>query len=90
MTGNGGLFFAGHDQAVRAELLKFKGREVNTTGDGFVATFDGPARAVQCASAVVDVAQQLGIDVRVGLHTGECEVQDGKLLGLAFRMATRS
>ena len=78
-----------HDNAVRSELSKFKGHEVNTTGDGFVATFDGPARAVQCASAVVDVTRQLGIDIRVGLHTGECEVQDGKLSGLAFHIASR-
>ena len=78
-----------HDNAVRAELSRFKGHEVNTTGDGFVATFDGPARAVQCASAVVDVTRQLGIDIRVGLHTGECEVQDGKLSGLAFHIASR-
>jgi pimeloyl-ACP methyl ester carboxylesterase len=80
---------ANHDEAVRAELSAFKGREVNTTGDGFVATFDGPARAVQCASAIVDATRQLGIDVRAGVHTGECEVQASKLSGLAFHIASR-
>jgi class 3 adenylate cyclase len=59
---------------VRQELSRFKGREISTAGDGFLATFDGPARAIGCACAVRAVVRQLGIDIRAGLHTGECEV----------------
>lgn len=80
---------AAHDNAVRSNLAAFRGCEVNTTGDGFVATFDGPARAVQCASAIVGSVQKLGIAVRIGLHTGECEIQDGRMSGLAFHIASR-
>src|SRR5207248_9205797 len=59
---------------VRKELARFRGKETNTTGDGFLATFDGPARAVRCAPAIVLAVRQLGIEVRAGVHTGECEL----------------
>ena len=61
-----------HDAVVRAQLARFRGREVNTSGDGFLATFDGPQRAIRCAMAIRDAVQALGIEVRAGLHTGEC------------------
>ncbi|HMC72556.1 MAG TPA: adenylate/guanylate cyclase domain-containing protein, partial [Mycobacteriales bacterium] len=64
-----------HDKAVRRQLTRFRGMEINTTGDGFVATFDGPARAVECACAIRDVAHQLGLDIRAGVHTGEIELR---------------
>jgi class 3 adenylate cyclase len=59
---------------VREQLRRFRGREVKTPGDGFLASFDGPARSIRCAEAVVDSTKTLGVDVRIGLHTGECEV----------------
>ena len=62
-----------HHQAVRAQLARFRGREIDTTGDGFFATFDGPARAVRCASAIVNAVRALGLEARAGLHTGEIE-----------------
>jgi class 3 adenylate cyclase len=62
-----------HDAVVRAQLTRFRGREVNTSGDGFLAMFDGPQRAIRCAMAIRDAVQALGIEVRAGLHTGECE-----------------
>jgi class 3 adenylate cyclase len=80
---------AGHHQAVRHELEIFRGNEVKTTGDGFHATFDGPARAIQCAIAIRDSTHQLGLDVRIGMHTGECEVRGDSLEGLAIHMAAR-
>lgn len=63
-----------HHRAVRAEIDRFGGREVDTAGDGFLATFDGPARAIRCASAITQGLRSLGLDVRVGLHTGKCEL----------------
>jgi class 3 adenylate cyclase len=78
-----------HDRAVREQLRRFRGREINTTGDGFVASFDGPARAIRCAQAVADATQMLGIDVRSGLHTGECEVRGDDLGGLSVHVAAR-
>ena len=63
-----------HDAAVRRELERFRGHEVNTTGDGFLATFDGPARAIRCACAIRDDVRELGLEIRAGLHTGECEL----------------
>jgi class 3 adenylate cyclase/esterase/lipase len=80
---------AAHNSAVRAELAAFRGREISTTGDGFVATFDGPARAIRCGAAVAKAAQLLGLSVRVGLHTGECEVRGDSIEGLALHIATR-
>jgi class 3 adenylate cyclase/pimeloyl-ACP methyl ester carboxylesterase len=78
-----------HDNAVRDTLTRFRGREVNTTGDGFVASFDGPARAIRCAQAMVEAIEHLGIELRVGLHSGECEVRGDDLGGLAVHIAAR-
>jgi class 3 adenylate cyclase/pimeloyl-ACP methyl ester carboxylesterase len=79
----------GHHQAVRAELTKFDGREQDTAGDGFFASFDGPARAVRCAQGISQAARSLGLEVRIGLHTGECEVVDGKVSGIAAIIGAR-
>ncbi|HXW81277.1 MAG TPA: adenylate/guanylate cyclase domain-containing protein [Acidimicrobiales bacterium] len=78
-----------HDKTVRGQLRQFRGREINTTGDGFVASFDGPARAIRCAHAIVEAISDLGIDVRIGMHTGECEVRGEDLGGLAVHIAAR-
>jgi class 3 adenylate cyclase len=78
-----------HDAAVRRELERFRGHEVKTTGDGFLASFDGPARAIRCARAITDEAGTLGIEVRAGLHTGECEVRGDDLAGVAVHIAAR-
>lgn len=78
-----------HDNAVRAQLRRFGGKEIKTTGDGFVASFDGPARAIRCATAVVDSVRELGLDLRVGIHTGECEVRGDDLGGIAMHIAAR-
>jgi len=78
-----------HHAVVRRELGRFRGREIDTTGDGFLATFDGPARAIQCASAVVDAVKPLGLAVRAGLHTGECEIIGEKLSGIAVHIGAR-
>jgi class 3 adenylate cyclase len=72
---------------VRDQLRRFRGREINTTGDGFVASFDGPARAIRCAQAIIEAARKLGIELRTGLHTGECEVRGDDLGGLAVHIA---
>jgi class 3 adenylate cyclase len=63
-----------HDAVVRAQLSRFRGREVSTSGDSFLATFDGPQRAIRCAMAIRDAVQSLGLQVRAGLHTGECDI----------------
>lgn len=78
-----------HDASVRRQLTRFRGREVNTTGDGFVATFEGPARAVGCACAIRDAARQLGIEVRSGVHTGEIELRGDDIAGIAVHIAAR-
>jgi pimeloyl-ACP methyl ester carboxylesterase len=78
-----------HHAIVRRELLRFRGREIDTVGDGFFAAFDGPARAIRCASVIVDHVRELGIEVRAGLHTGECEVADGKVAGIAVHTGAR-
>ena len=78
-----------HDQTVREQLKHFRGREINTTGDGFVASFDGPARAIRCAQAISEATEKLGVPTRVGLHTGECEVRGDDLGGLAVHIAAR-
>jgi class 3 adenylate cyclase len=80
---------ARHHAAVRRELARFRGEELDTAGDGFFSTFDGAARAVHCAQAIVAGVRELGLDVRAGLHTGECEVHDGKLVGIAVSMGSR-
>ncbi|MBI3454419.1 MAG: adenylate/guanylate cyclase domain-containing protein [Candidatus Rokubacteria bacterium] len=74
---------------VRRELGRFRGHEVDTAGDGFLATFDGPARAVRCACAVSDAVRTLGIEIRAGLHTGECEVMGDKVGGIAVHIGAR-
>ena len=78
-----------HDAAVRRQFERFGGREVNTTGDGFLATFDGPARAVHCAGAISDAAGQLGLGVRAGVHTGEVELRGNDIAGMAVHIAAR-
>jgi pimeloyl-ACP methyl ester carboxylesterase len=78
-----------HDAAVRRELERFRGREIDTAGDGFLATFDGPARAVRCAAAIGEVVRDLGLEVRAGVHTGECELDDGKVRGIAVHTGAR-
>ena len=79
----------GHHALVRRELARFRGREIDTAGDGFFATFDGPARAVRCACAISDVVRSLGIEIRAGVHTGECEVMDNKVGGIAVHIGAR-
>jgi class 3 adenylate cyclase len=74
---------------VRKELARYRGKETNTTGDGFLATFDGPARAVRCAMAVVLAVRQLGIEVRAGVHTGECELMGDNIGGIAVHAGAR-
>jgi pimeloyl-ACP methyl ester carboxylesterase len=74
---------------VRAELVRFRGRELDTAGDGVFASFDGPARAIRCAEAVLTAVRRLGIDVRIGLHTGECEVIGAKVGGIAVHIGAR-
>jgi pimeloyl-ACP methyl ester carboxylesterase len=78
-----------HHAVVRRELARFRGREIDTAGDGFLATFDGPARGVRCAQAVADSVRGLALQVRAGLHTGECEVMGEKLGGLAVHIGAR-
>jgi class 3 adenylate cyclase len=78
-----------HDDAVRQELDKFKGRAIKHTGDGVLASFDGPARAVRFAQSIRDRVRALGVEIRVGLHTGECEVRGDDLAGLAVHIASR-
>ena len=79
----------GHDRAVREQLRRHRGREIETSGDSFFASFDGPARAIRCAQAIVQSTGKLGIELRVGLHTGECEVRGDHLGGLAVHIAAR-
>jgi class 3 adenylate cyclase/pimeloyl-ACP methyl ester carboxylesterase len=78
-----------HHDAVRRQLARFRGIEMDTAGDGFFARFDGPGRAIQCAQAITTAVSQLGIQVRAGLHTGECEVADGKVAGIAVSIGAR-
>ena len=78
-----------HHAAVRNELNRYRGVEINTAGDGFLASFDGPARAIQCAVAITKSLGRFGITCRVGLHTGECEVRHGQLQGIALHIAAR-
>jgi len=78
-----------HDAVVRAQLARFRGREVNTSGDGFLAMFDGPQRAIRCALSIRDAVQSLGIQVRAGLHTGECEVRGNDIGGIGVHIGAR-
>jgi class 3 adenylate cyclase len=78
-----------HHRVVRGCLARYRGRELDTAGDGFFAAFDGPARGIRCAQAIVEAVQPLGIEVRAGLHTGECRTIDGKAGGLAVSIGAR-
>jgi pimeloyl-ACP methyl ester carboxylesterase len=78
-----------HHALVRHQLARFRGKEVDTAGDGFFASFDGPARAIRCACAIVDSVRELGLDMRTGLHTGECEVVEGKVAGIAVHTGAK-
>jgi class 3 adenylate cyclase len=74
---------------VRRELARYRGEERDTAGDGFFATFDGPARAIRCAQAVIGGVRELGLDVRAGIHAGECELHDEKVAGIAVAVGAR-
>jgi len=78
-----------HHAIVRRELARFRGREIDTAGDGFFAVFDGPAQAVRCACMIQEAIRSLGINVRAGVHVGECEVVDGKPAGIAVVIGSR-
>jgi class 3 adenylate cyclase len=78
-----------HDDASRREFERFRGREVKQTGDGFLATFDGPARAVRCGAAIRDALAPLGLSLRTGVHTGECELRGADVSGIAVHIAAR-
>ena len=78
-----------HHALVRRELTRFRGEERDTAGDGFFATFDGPARAIRCAQAIAEAVSELGLTIRAGIHTGECEIHDGKVAGLAVAIGAR-
>ena len=78
-----------HHKRIRARLARFHGRELDTAGDGFFASFDGPARAIRCAAAIGDDMRELGLEIRAGIHTGECELLDGKVAGIAVSIGAR-
>jgi len=78
-----------HHSIVRRELAHFRGREIDTAGDGFFATFDGPARGVRCAMSIRDAVPQIGLEIRAGLHTGECEIMGPNVGGLAVHIGAR-
>jgi pimeloyl-ACP methyl ester carboxylesterase len=78
-----------HHATVRRELERYRGRELDTAGDGFLAVFDGPARAIRAACAIRDGVRTLGLELRAGVHTGECEVHDGKIAGIAVHTGAR-
>jgi class 3 adenylate cyclase len=80
---------AAHHARVRAQLARFRGAELDTAGDGFFARFDGPARAIRCALAIHQAVRDVGVQVRIGLHTGECEVLDAKVAGIAVAIGAR-
>ena len=80
---------ADHRAAVRRELQRFRGHEIVTTGDGFLETFDGPARAIRCACAIREAVRALGLPVRIGLHMGECERIGGEIGGIAVHIGQR-
>jgi len=80
---------ASHHAAVRRQLAQWRGTEIGTTGDGFLATFDGPARAIRCACAARDAVSELGLDIRAGLHTGEYEIFGSTIAGLTVHTGAR-
>jgi class 3 adenylate cyclase len=83
------ILLARHNEAVRQELARFRGREIKTMGDGFLATFDGPARGIRCATSIIEKLKPLGIEVRCGLHTGEIEMGRDDVGGIAVNTAAR-
>ncbi|HJQ42503.1 MAG TPA: adenylate/guanylate cyclase domain-containing protein [Jatrophihabitantaceae bacterium] len=78
-----------HDEVVRREISEHRGRLVKTTGDGILATFDGPARGIRCATSISDALRDLGVEIRAGLHTGECELMGDDIGGVAVHIAAR-
>jgi class 3 adenylate cyclase len=78
-----------HNEVVRHDLARVRGVEIDTAGDGFFATFDGPARAIRCARSIVENVRGIGLDVRSGLHTGECELSAGSVRGIAVHTGAR-
>jgi class 3 adenylate cyclase len=78
-----------HHAVVRGMLARYRGQEVDTAGDGFLATFDGPARAIRCAQSIAEAVQPLGLEIRAGVHTGEVETIDGKVGGIAVNIGAR-
>jgi class 3 adenylate cyclase/pimeloyl-ACP methyl ester carboxylesterase len=78
-----------HHAFVRGVIARWRGREIDTAGDGFFAAFDGPARAIRCAQAIVEGVRSMGIEIRAGLHTGECDITDGKVAGLTVVIGSR-
>jgi class 3 adenylate cyclase len=78
-----------HHELIRRQLVRFRGNEVNTAGDGFLASFDGPARAIRCAQAIIEGVHALDLELRAGLHTGECDLLDGKVAGIAVHTGAR-
>jgi class 3 adenylate cyclase len=78
-----------HNAAVRQDIARFRGRETKATGDGFLVAFDGPARAVRCACAIAQEIRPLGIEIRAGLHTGECEEIGNDIGGIAVHIGAR-
>jgi len=78
-----------HDEVIRREVLRFRGTEISTTGDGFLVAFDGPARAIRCAHAIVAAVAATGVHVRAGVHAGECEVRGDDLAGMAIHIGAR-
>jgi len=85
-----GYLLEEHHTRIRRLLDRFRGNEVDTAGDGFFATFDGPARAIRCACAIRDAVQEIGIEIRAGLHTGEVERKDRSVTGLAVHVGARA
>jgi class 3 adenylate cyclase/pimeloyl-ACP methyl ester carboxylesterase len=78
-----------HHAFVRGVIARWRGREMDTAGDGFFAAFDGPARAIRCAQAIVEGVRSMGIEIRAGLHTGECDITDGKVAGITVAIGAR-
>ncbi|MGH9197306.1 MAG: adenylate/guanylate cyclase domain-containing protein, partial [Acidimicrobiia bacterium] len=78
-----------HHAVVRRQLVRFSGREIETSGDGFFASFDGPARAIRCARTITESVHDLGLEIRAGLHTGECEIVDKRVGGIAVHIGAR-
>jgi Adenylate and Guanylate cyclase catalytic domain len=78
-----------HNAVIRRQLVRYHGKELDTAGDGFFASFDGPARAIRCACTITEAVKELGLEIRAGLHTGECELVEGKVGGIAVHIGAR-